>query len=159
MSDKEQLEKLDKSFLGQPKGLATLFFTEMWERFSYYGMRAILMYYIYDTVANGGLGPQSNCLSHHVHLWINGFHVSIIGGWVSDRVLGSRKTVFIGGLLIIAGHIVLATPFGVPALFVSIMLIVFGTGMLKPNVSGMVGHLYSKLTYVEMQASPFLHGD
>ena len=76
MSDKEQLEKLDKSFLGQPKGLATLFFTEMLERFSYYGMRAILMYYIYDTVANGGLGlPQSNCLSHHVHLWINGFHV------------------------------------------------------------------------------------
>ena len=61
-------------------------------------------------------------------------------------------------MLIIAGHIVLATPFGVPALFVSIMLIVFGTGMLKPNVSGMVGHLYSKLTYVEMQASPFLHG-
>lgn len=64
MSDKEQLEKLDKSFLGQPKGLATLFFTEMWERFSYYGMRAILMYYIYDTVANGGLGlPKATALA------------------------------------------------------------------------------------------------
>lgn len=145
MSDKEQLEKLDKSFLGQPKGLATLFFTEMWERFSYYGMRAILMYYIYDTVANGGLGlPKATALAIMSIYGSMVFMSSIIGGWVSDRVLGSRKTVFIGGLLIIAGHIVLATPFGVPALFVSIMLIVFGTGMLKPNVSGMVGHLYSK---------------
>ena len=159
MSDKEQLEKLDKSFLGQPKGLATLFFTEMWERFSYYGMRAILMYYIYDTVANGGLGlPKATALAIMSIYGSMVFMSSIIGGWVSDRVLGSRKTVFIGGLLIIAGHIVLATPFGVPALFVSIMLIVFGTGMLKPNVSGMVGHLYSKLTYVEMQASPFYMG-
>lgn len=111
MSDKEQLEKLDKSFLGQPKGLATLFFTEMWERFSYYGMRAILMYYIYDTVANGGLGlPKATALAIMSIYGSMVFMSSIIGGWVSDRVLGSRKTVFIGGLLIIAGHIVLATP-------------------------------------------------
>ena len=117
MSDKEQLEKLDKSFLGQPKGLATLFFTEMWERFSYYGMRAILMYYIYDTVANGGLGlPKATALAIMSIYGSMVFMSSIIGGWVSDRVLGSRKTVFIGGLLIIAGHIVLATPFGVPCL-------------------------------------------
>ncbi|MGK0550913.1 peptide MFS transporter [Enterococcus faecalis] len=144
MDDKEQLEKLDRSFLGQPKGLSTLFFTEMWERFSYYGMRAILIYYIYDTVANGGLGlPQSTALAIMSIYGSMVFMSSIIGGWISDRWLGSHKTVFYGGVFIMLGHIILATPFGVPALFVSMITIVIGTGMLKPNVSGMVGHLYS----------------
>ncbi|MTD42043.1 MFS transporter [Erwinia sp. CPCC 100877] len=138
-------KKLDKSFFGQPKGLSTLFFTEMWERFSYYGMRAILLYYIYDTVANGGLGLAKETALAIMSIYGSlVFMSSIIGGWISDRVLGSRKTVFYGGILIMAGHIVLATPFGVGALFVSIFLIVIGTGMLKPNVSGMIGHLYSK---------------
>lgn len=135
----------DGSFLGQPKGLSTLFFTEMWERFSYYGMRAILLYYIYDTVANGGLGfPKETGLSIMSIYGSMVFMSSIIGGWISDRWLGSQKTVFFGGLFIMIGHIVLATPFGVSALFVSIFFIVIGTGMLKPNVSDMVGHLYSK---------------
>ncbi|MFD2308070.1 peptide MFS transporter [Enterococcus termitis] len=138
-------QQLDKSFLGQPKGLSTLFFTEMWERFSYYGMRAILLYYIYDTVANGGLGlPKETALAIMSIYGSLVFMSSIIGGWISDRVLGARKTVFFGGIFIMVGHIVLATPFGVAALFLSILLIVIGTGMLKPNVSGMVGHLYSK---------------
>ncbi|MCA5012157.1 MULTISPECIES: peptide MFS transporter [unclassified Enterococcus] len=137
-------QQLDKSFLGQPKGLSTLFFTEMWERFSYYGMRAILLYYIYDTVANGGLGlPKEMALAIMSIYGSLVFMSSIVGGWISDRVLGARKTVFFGGLFIMVGHIVLATPFGVAALFLSILLIVIGTGMLKPNVSGMVGHLYS----------------
>jgi POT family proton-dependent oligopeptide transporter len=138
-------KKMDKSFFGQPKGLSTLFFTEMWERFSYYGMRAILLYYIYDTVANGGLGLAKETALAIMSIYGSlVFMSSIIGGWISDRVLGSRKTVFYGGVFIMAGHIVLATPFGVGALFVSIFLIVIGTGMLKPNVSGMIGHLYSK---------------
>ncbi|EOI07002.1 amino acid/peptide transporter (Peptide:H+ symporter) [Enterococcus moraviensis ATCC BAA-383] len=138
-------QQLDKSFLGQPKGLSTLFFTEMWERFSYYGMRAILLYYIYDTVANGGLGlPKETALAIMSIYGSLVFMSSIVGGWISDRVLGARKTVFFGGAFIMVGHIVLATPFGVSALFLSIFLIVIGTGMLKPNVSGMVGHLYSK---------------
>lgn len=137
-------QQLDKSFLGQPKGLSTLFFTEMWERFSYYGMRAILLYYIYDTVANGGLGlPKETALAIMSIYGSLVFMSSIVGGWISDRVLGARKTVFFGGVFIMVGHIVLATPFGVAALFLSILLIVIGTGMLKPNVSGMVGHLYS----------------
>lgn len=138
-------QQIDKSFLGQPKGLSTLFFTEMWERFSYYGMRAILLYYIYDTVANGGLGlPKETALAIMSIYGSLVFMSSIIGGWISDRVLGARRTVFFGGVFIMVGHIVLATPFGVSALFLSILLIVIGTGMLKPNVSGMVGHLYSK---------------
>ncbi|KAF1296583.1 peptide transporter [Enterococcus sp. JM4C] len=135
----------DRSFFGQPKGLSTLFFTEMWERFSYYGMRAILIYYIYDTVANGGLGlPRTTALAIMSIYGSLVFMSSIIGGWLSDRVLGSRKTVFYGGVFIMVGHVVLATPLGIVALFLSMILIIIGTGMLKPNVSGMVGHLYSK---------------
>lgn len=117
----------------------------MWERFSYYGMRAILLYYIYDTVANGGLGlPKETALAIMSIYGSLVFMSSIVGGWLSDRVFGARKTVFFGGVFIMIGHIVLATPFGIAALFLSILLIVIGTGMLKPNVSGMVGHLYSK---------------
>ncbi|OJG87250.1 amino acid/peptide transporter (Peptide:H+ symporter) [Enterococcus silesiacus] len=117
----------------------------MWERFSYYGMRAILLYYIYDTVANGGLAlPKETALAIMSIYGSLVFMSSIVGGWISDRVLGARKTVFLGGVFIMVGHIVLATPFGISALFLSILLIVIGTGMLKPNVSGMVGHLYSK---------------
>lgn len=137
--------KVDRSFLGQPKGLSTLFFTEMWERFSYYGMRAILIFFIYDSVMNGGLGlPKATALSIMSIYGAMVYMSSVIGGWLADRILGTRKTVFYGGIFIMLGHIVLAAPLGIAALFVSIFLIVIGTGMLKPNVSGMVGHLYSK---------------
>lgn len=135
----------EKTFLGQPRGLSTLFFTEMWERFSYYGMRAILVYFMYDAVANGGLGlPKGTAVAIMSIYGSLVYMSSIVGGWISDRLLGSNKSVFYGGILIMLGHIVLATPLGIPALFVSMMLIVIGTGLLKSNVSGMVGHLYSK---------------
>ena len=135
----------EKTFMGQPRGLATLFFTEMWERFSYYGMRAILLYYMYDAVTNGGLGlPKATAVAIMSIYGSMVYMSSIVGGWISDRLLGSHKTVFYGGIFIMFGHIVLATPFGLAALFISMILIVIGTGMLKSNVSGMVGHLYSK---------------
>ena len=134
----------EKTFMGQPRGLSTLFFTEMWERFSYYGMRAILLYYMYDAVVNGGLGLEKATAVAIMSIYGSLVYMSsIVGGWISDRLLGSHKTVFFGGVLIMFGHIVLATPFGLPALFVSMILIVIGTGMLKSNVSSMVGHLYS----------------
>lgn len=137
--------KKEKTFFGQPRGLSTLFFTEMWERFSYYGMRAILIYYIYDTVANGGLGFSQTLAASIMAIYGSLVYMSsVIGGWVSDRLLGSRKTIFYGGVLIMVGHIVLATPFGAGALFASIAIIVLGTGMLKPNVSEIVGGLYDK---------------
>jgi POT family proton-dependent oligopeptide transporter len=127
----------EKTFFGQPKALFTLFQTELWERFSYYGMRAILIYYLYASVtsANAGLGlpkPQAMAI------------VSIYGAlvWFADRVLGASQTIFIGGILITLGHIVLALPFGLTSLFISLFLIILGTGMLKPNISNMVGHLY-----------------
>lgn len=117
----------------------------MWERFSYYGMRAILIYYIYDTVANGGLGFSQTLAASIMAIYGSLVYMSsVIGGWVSDRLLGSRKTIFYGGVLIMVGHIVLATPFGAGALFASIAIIVLGTGMLKPNVSEIVGGLYDK---------------
>ncbi|MCM8610238.1 MULTISPECIES: peptide MFS transporter [Lactiplantibacillus] len=140
--DKE--EKLDRSFFGQPRGLRTLFFTEMWERFSYYGMRALLIYYMYYSVAKGGLGFDQVTAASIMSIYSALVYVSsVLGGFLSDRVWGSRKTVFIGGVFIMLGHIVLSTPFGVGALFVSIALIVIGTGLLKPNVSDMVGQLYT----------------
>lgn len=135
----------DTAFLGQPRGLSTLFFTEMWERFSYYGMRAILLFYMYYAVSKGGLGFDQATAASIMSIYGSLVYLSgVVGGWLSDRVWGSRRTVFIGGIAIMFGHIALSLPFGAPALFVSIALIVIGTGLLKPNVSEMVGGLYSE---------------
>ncbi|MEE5988778.1 peptide MFS transporter [Ligilactobacillus equi] len=134
----------DSSFFGHPRGLSTLFFTEMWERFSYYGMRAILLYYMYFSVTDGGLGINKSTAMSIMSIYGSLVYLSsVLGGFVSDRIWGSRRTVFIGGVLIMFGHIVLATPFGQAALYTSIALIVIGTGLLKPNVSDMVGGLYA----------------
>lgn len=133
----------DHSFLGHPKGLLTLSMTEFWERFSYYGMRAILIYYMYYAVTKGGLGFDKPTALSIMSIYGSLVYLSsTIGGFISDRLLGSRKTVFWGGVLIMIGHIVLSLPFGAGALFASIGLIVIGTGLLKPNVSEMVGSLY-----------------
>ena len=135
---------VDTAFFGQPRGLSTLFFTEMWERFSYYGMRAILLFYMYYAVTKGGLGMNQTTAASIMSIYGSLVYLSgVVGGWLSDRVWGSRRTVFIGGVLIMFGHIALSLPFGVSALYVSIALIVVGTGLLKPNVSEMVGGLYS----------------
>lgn len=133
-----------KGFFGHPKGLFTLFFTEFWERFSYYGMRAILVFYMYYEVSKGGLG-----LDHTLALSIMSIYGSlvymsgIIGGWIADRVLGTSKSVFYGGTLIMLGHIALAIPGSFIMFFISMVLIVLGTGLLKPNVSSVIGELYS----------------
>lgn len=133
-----------KGFFGHPKGLFTLFFTEFWERFSYYGMRAILLYYMYDTVTSGGLGiAQSTALSIMSIYGSLVYMSGIIGGWLADRVFGTSRAVFYGGVLIMFGHIVLAIPGSVPMFFASMVLIVLGTGLLKPNVSSVVGDIYA----------------
>lgn len=134
-----------KSFFGHPRGLSTLVLTEMWERFSYYGMRAILLYYMYYSVTQGGLGIDKTTAASIMSIYGSLVYLSsTLGGFISDRILGSRRTVFWGGVLIMIGHIILATPFGKAALFLSILFIVLGTGMLKPNVSEMVGGLYEE---------------
>ena len=138
-------EKHEKTFFGQPHGLSTLFFTEMWERFSYYGMRAILLFYMYFALDKGGLGfDKATAMSVMAIYGSMVYLASVVGGWLSDRIWGSFNTVFIAGFFIMLGHIVLAVPMGATALFISIGLIVAGTGLLKPNVSEMVGGLYSE---------------
>ncbi|MCM3743166.1 peptide MFS transporter [Sporosarcina luteola] len=132
-----------KGFFGHPKGLFTLFFTEFWERFSYYGMRAILLFYMYYEVTKGGLGISETTALSIMSIYGALVYMSgIIGGWLADRLFGTSKAVFYGGILIMFGHIVLAMPGGATALFISMGLIVLGTGLLKPNVSSVVGDLY-----------------
>ncbi|WOV88970.1 peptide MFS transporter [Sporosarcina oncorhynchi] len=131
-------------FFGHPKGLFTLFFTEFWERFSYYGMRAILAFYMYYEVSKGGLGIDKNTALAIVSIYGSLVYMSgIIGGWLADRIFGTSRAVFYGGIFIMLGHIVLAMPGSLTMFFISMVLIVIGTGLLKPNVSTMVGDIYS----------------
>ncbi|HEX9283265.1 MAG TPA: peptide MFS transporter [Gemmatimonadales bacterium] len=129
-------------WFGHPRGLSTLFFTEMWERFSYYGMRAFLILYMTAPVAAGGLAFDVTRAAH-----IYGFYTSsvwaasIVGGLVADWLLGQYKSVLVGGILIALGHFSLAFH-ALPFFFAGLLLIVAGTGLLKPNVSTLVGSLY-----------------
>ncbi|MDF2904387.1 MAG: amino acid/peptide transporter [Bacillus sp. (in: firmicutes)] len=133
-----------KGFLGQPMGLFTLFFTEFWERFSYYGMKAILVYYMYYKVTKGGLGLDETLALSIVSIYGSLVYMSgIIGGWLADRIFGTSKAVFYGGISIMFGHIFLAIPGSVSMFFISMVLIIIGTGLLKPNVSSIVGEIYS----------------
>jgi proton-dependent oligopeptide transporter, POT family len=130
-------------FFGHPRGLATLFGTEMWERFSYYGMRAILLFYMYDQVSAGGLGMPKPLAAALISVYGASIYLAAIaGGWVADRLLGPRYAVLVGGILIMCGHISLAVPLGQPSLYASMVFLVLGTGLLKPNISQSVGSLY-----------------
>ncbi|MBU9788723.1 peptide MFS transporter [Lentilactobacillus sp. IMAU92037] len=141
----DQERRADSSFFGQPRGLSTLFYTEMWERFSYYGMRAILLFYMYFSISKGGLGFSQPLAASIMSIYGSLVYLtSVAGGFISDRILGSRRTVFYGGVLIMFGHIALSMPLGRIALFASIVLITLGTGLLKPNISEMVGGLYTE---------------
>jgi proton-dependent oligopeptide transporter, POT family len=134
-----------KGFFGHPRGLSTLFFTEMWERFSYYGMRAILGYYLYFAVAEGGLGiPETTALSVVGVYGASVYMTGVLGGWLADRVIGAQWAVFYGGCVIMLGHISLALPGGIATVVLGLGLLVIGTGLLKPNISGLVGGLYSE---------------
>jgi proton-dependent oligopeptide transporter, POT family len=136
-----------KSFFGHPPGLATLFFTEMWERFSYYGGRAMLILYMTAAVVgeNPGLG-----LSVIEAGALYGLYTAVVymtnlpGGWIADKFIGARNAVFYGGIIIALGNLMLAAPFGPPSFYAGLGLIAIGTGLLKPNVSTMVGSLYSQ---------------
>jgi proton-dependent oligopeptide transporter, POT family len=130
------------TWLGHPRGLSTLFFTEMWERFSYYGMRALLVLFMTNAVATGGMGLDDVTATAIYGLYTAGVYIAALpGGWIADRVLGLRRAVFWGGVVIAAGHFTLAIPSTV-AFYAGLFLIVIGTGLLKPNVSAMVGDLY-----------------
>lgn len=134
----------DRSFFGHPRGLSTLFFTEMWERFSFYGLKALLILFMTATAAKGGLG-FTDARAGGVIGWY-GFGVygsAILGGWVADRVWGQYRSVLVGGIIIAFGHFSMAIP-TIPTFYLGLCLIVVGTGLLKPNASTMVGALYDE---------------
>jgi POT family proton-dependent oligopeptide transporter len=127
---------------GHPRGLTTLFFTELWERFSYYGMRAILILYMTAGVASGGLGMSAERAAPIYGLYTAGVYFTAIpGGWIADRLLGMRRAVLVGAILIALGHYSLAVN-RLPLFYGGLVLIVLGTGLLKPNISSIVGQLY-----------------
>jgi len=132
------------SFFGHPRGLATLFFTEMWERFSYYGMRALLVLFMTAsaTVTNPGLGFEVGKATAIYGLYTAMVYLMALpGGWVADKLWGQRRAVFVGGIIIALGHFSMAVPL-VPTFYFGLFLVVIGTGLLKPNVSTIVGDLY-----------------
>ncbi len=129
---------------GHPRGLTTLFFTEMWERFSYYGMRALLILYMTTAVAGGGLGFDVKKAAGIYGAYTGSVYLmSLPGGWIADNVLGTRRAVLIGGVIIALGHFSMAVP-TIYTFFAGLALIVLGTGLLKPNVSAIVGDLYGR---------------
>lgn len=134
----------EKTWFGHPRGIATLFFTEMWERFSYYGMRAFLILYMTTPVEKGGLGFGDKPAGKIYGLYTGSVWMATIGGGiVADWLLGQYRSALLGGILITAGHFTLAFP-QIQFFYAGLFLIVIGTGLLKPNVSTMVGSLYSK---------------
>ena len=129
-------------FFGHPRGLSTLFFTEMWERFSYYGMRAILTLYMTKSLAEGGLAFDEKYASVIYATYVSSvWYLPLIGGWLADKVFGARRAVLIGGIIIACGHYSMAIH-SLATFYAGLILIASGTGLLKPNISAMVGELY-----------------
>lgn len=132
----------DRGFLGHPSGLSTLFFTEMWERFSYYGMRAILTLYMTKSLAEGGLNFDEKYAGIIYATYVSSvWYLPLIGGWLADRVFGARRAVLIGAIIIASGHYSMAINSRM-TFYAGLILIACGTGLLKPNISSMVGQLY-----------------
>ena len=128
---------------GHPRGLTTLFFTEMWERFSYYGMRALLILFMVKTAADGGLGFETKrAAAIYGTYTMSVYLLSILGGFIADNFIGSRRAVLIGGIIIATGHYSMAFN-SQTTFFAGLVLIALGTGLLKPNISTMVGSLYA----------------
>ena len=130
--------------VGHPRGLSTLFFTEMWERFSFYGMRAIFVPFMGMAIGEGGLGYDQAQSGSVLALYMSAVYMmSLPGGWIADKFLGQKRAVMLGGLVIMLGHILLAIP-ELASFYAGLACLVIGTGFLKPNVSSMVGQLYAK---------------
>lgn len=134
---------MNKTFFGHPVGLSTLFFTEMGERFSYYGMRAILILFMTTDLAAEGLGLTTETAGAVYALYTAGVYLlTLPGGWIADNLIGQRKAIWYGGIFIMIGHLILAIPAAPIIFFVGLASIAIGTGLLKPNISAIVGDLY-----------------
>jgi proton-dependent oligopeptide transporter, POT family len=134
---------LSSTFFGHPRGLATLFFTEMWERFTYYGMRAVLVLFLVAAISNGGLGIDDKTATAIYGLYTAGVYLaSLPGGWIADRLIGAQRAVLAGGVAITLGNALLALSTSPRGFYVGLVVIVLGVGLLKPNVSAIVADLY-----------------
>jgi proton-dependent oligopeptide transporter, POT family len=133
---------LEPKLKSHPLGLYTLFFTEMWERFSYYGMRALLVLFMVDAVRSGGMGIDDKTATAIYGLYTAAVYLmSLPGGWLADRILGAQRAVWIGGVIIALGHFTLAIPW-TQTFYLGLVLVVIGSGTLKPNMSTLVAELY-----------------
>jgi proton-dependent oligopeptide transporter, POT family len=131
------------TFFGHPRGLATLFFTEMWERFTYYGMRAVLVLFLVSQAASGGFGIDDKTATAIYGLYTAGAYLAALpGGWIADRLTGARSAALFGGILIALGNFMLAASSAPAGFYLGLLIIIFGVGLLKPNVSAMVAELY-----------------
>lgn len=127
---------------GHPNGLKVLFFTEMWERMSYYGMRGILVLFMTASIQNGGLDFDNSSASAIYGIYAAAVYLATLpGGWIGDNILGQQKTIFYGGITIMFGHLLLAIP-NMNFFYLGLTFVVIGTGLLKPNISAIVGGLY-----------------
>jgi POT family proton-dependent oligopeptide transporter len=132
----------DTYFLGHPKGLVTLFLTEMWERMSFYGMRGLLVLFMTREVVDGGLNFEAGeAMAIYGIYGASVYFLCVPGGWVADKIFGAQQSVLIGAIIITLGHYVLALPFE-KTFFLGLVLVSIGTGFLKPNISSIVGQLY-----------------
>ena len=130
-------------FKEHPKGLRVLFFTEMWERFSYYGMRAILLLFMTTDTAREGLGLSTETAGAIYGLYTAGVYLlTLPGGWIADNILGQRKAIWYGGICIMTGHALLAIPGAIGIFYAGLCFVAVGTGLLKPNISAIIGDLY-----------------
>jgi POT family proton-dependent oligopeptide transporter len=133
----------DTRFFGHPRGLSTLFFTELWERFGYYGMRALLILFMTAPAGQGGLGFGVAKAGSIYGLYTGMVYLlSLPGGWIADRFLGQRRAVLHGGIVIAIGYLMLAAP-DVRVFYAGLCVVAAGTGLLKPNVSTLVGQIYA----------------
>src|SRR5499427_8073558 len=133
----------DATFFGHPRGLSTLFFTEMWERFSYYGMRALLILFMTAPAAAGGLGFDTAVAGAIYGLYTSMVYMTTLpGGWIADRLIGQRRAVLYGGIIIACGHFSMAVQ-SLTSFYIGLALIVLGTGLLKGNAAVIVGALYT----------------
>ncbi len=142
--DTENTDSIDQGFFGHPKGLRTLFFTELWERMSYYGMRGLLVLYMtVGVTGNPGL-DWSNAEANAIYGIYAGmvYFLALPGGWLADNLLGYQRAVLFGALIIMLGHFTLAIPLE-QTFILGLILVAAGTGLLKPNISSIVGQLYS----------------
>ncbi len=131
------------TFFGHPRGLATLFFTEMWERFTYYGMRAVLVLFLVAAISTGGFGIDDRTATAIYGLYTAGAYLAALpGGWIADRLIGAQRAVLAGGTAIALGNVMLAASSSPRAFYLGLVVIVIGVGLLKPNVSAIVADLY-----------------